>query len=247
MAFTNGFSFFNTNYSNLKLCYFNQIGCIEIANVFDKFRGKKPKKGMVMYDYDNKGKFWLHIEDVLAISQNWEALVNGEYDFEKISEGGTREMTTKLTIGRGLYQVGEEKVKKSKAPFQISIESYDEYDENSEPINSYIYSSADSDTELKIFKIYIDVLLQFVMSGIANHIASCSLQNNDRNGGGEYNKFSRTPRYSRNNKNDDDDNDEDFAPTRNRGNGGERNNKFSKRNRNNDSPDEDETFNEDDE
>lgn len=214
MSMTNSFGLYNSDFSAVKFGFLNEVGFVAISPVFDKFRGKKPKKGMSMYDHDNRALFYLRQDEVAKLLMNWDKIASGEKTQEVVVDGGANNMTTKLTIGCGVFELDETAKgnKKKAAPFQIAIEKFDEYDPqaDNEALESFIFQAKDEEREiaLYLFKKWLDVMMNFVISGIARHISSYSTEDSGGKSGG-FNKFNNArnnkPRFSRSSSTDSED------------------------------------------
>ena len=67
LTYTASVNFYNSNCSSLELAFMNYSGGIKIASVFDEFKGKKARRGDLMYDHDNAITFALAIEELIQI------------------------------------------------------------------------------------------------------------------------------------------------------------------------------------
>ena len=224
--FTDSFSMYNTNFSNVRLGFINERGFISISPVFEKFKGRKPKKGMTMYDRDNSAFFYMRTEELLNLYSKWKDIKEGGEPFELVVDGGNNKMTQKLIVGVNVFDLSEETSKKSKQPaLQIFIQKFDEYDagsdEESEPLESFVYESGNGEFSMNLlmFETWLEIMVKFVSSGLVTHIAK--LKDSGFNRFNRDGASSRGGRFQRgpSSHEDDDDFGDDDTPKRRRASG----------------------------
>jgi hypothetical protein len=220
MAMTNSFRFYNSEYSAITLGFMNEIGFLAISPVNEKYRGRKPKKGMSMYDHENRALFYLRQDEIANLIMEWDKIVSGEKHQEIVVDGGANNMTSRLTIGCGVFDTSDgDKKKAAKSPFQIVIEKFDEYDPQSdnEALETYFFQAKDEEKEtiLFLFKQWLNVTISLAVSGFGRHIIGLMNDDEKNQGSGRFNKFggnNRKPKFSRTSSTSGDDGDdvEDF-------------------------------------
>lgn len=156
--------FYNSEHGTLQLKFMNRKAVLSIAVINDDQKGKKARRGAMMYDYDNAIGMSLSIAELIIVKANLDALVSGERVELKFSHT-FGEAIKNITFGVG--QDADENGENGSPYLQIFMEELDRKDPDGEPVAYAWYEFNPNEEEIEgIESLEVEIFKAWVDSGV---------------------------------------------------------------------------------